>query len=92
MKSKNPWLNEVKKTITPVKHLLSSLSVRVRTDQFSIFMDIIKPTPKTKILDVGVTSDETLKDSNMFEKLYPYPNRLILATIENDQKLKKVII
>ena len=90
MKSKNPWLNEVKKTITPVKHLLSSLSVRVRTDQFSIFMDIIKPTPKTKILDVGVTSDETLKDSNMFEKLYPYPNRLILATIENDQKLKKL--
>ncbi len=90
MKYQNPWLKKSLKTITPVKHLLSNLSVQVRTHQYNLFWSLLKPNSHSKVLDVGVTSDETLKDSNMFEKLYQYPKKLTAATIENKGKLSKL--
>jgi hypothetical protein len=78
------------KTITPTKHLLAKLSIKVRTDQYKDFESITKPTVRTKILDLGVTSDETLKDSNIFERLYRWPSRLTVATIEDAKKPNKL--
>lgn len=90
MQVNNPWLNTVKKTVTPMKHVLSNLSIRVRSDQFRLFNKIFNISSKTKVLDVGVTSDETLKDSNIFEKLYQWPNKLTCATIEDPKKFKQL--
>lgn len=87
---KNVWIIDVLRTITFTKVLMSNLSILVRTDQFNIFRKICKPSPKIKILDVGVTSDETLKDSNIFERLYKYPHNLVAATIEDLAKFKKL--
>lgn len=90
MPQNNPWEKESLQTVTKIKHILANLSVKVRTDQFKLFKRLLKPNSKTTILDVGVTSDETLKDSNIFERLYPYPQKLTVATIENLRKFKKL--
>ena len=88
--SNKTWTQTASSTLTETKHLLANLSIKVRTDQFNIFTRLTKPARLTKILDVGPTSDETLKDSNMFEKLYPHQKKLTLATIEDPKKLKKL--
>lgn len=46
-------------------------------------MDIMKPTSKCNILDVGITPDRKLPDSNFFEKYYPYKNNLVTSSIED---------
>lgn len=90
MSKSNPWINQVKNTVTPTKHLLTNLSIKVRTDQFELFKKLFEPNCHTKVLDVGATSGEILKDSNMFEKLYDWPGNLTVATIEDEKKLKKL--
>ena len=90
MQQDNPWEKEVKETITPMKLFLTDLSIKVRTDQFKFFKKLYKPTKNTKVLDVGVTSDEVLKDSNIFERLYEYPQNITAATIEDVKKFQKL--
>ena len=90
MQQDNPWDKEVKETITPTKLFLTDLSIKVRTDQFKFFKKLYKPTKNTKVLDVGVTADEVLKDSNIFERLYEYPQNITAATIEDVKKFQKL--
>jgi SAM-dependent methyltransferase len=45
-------------------------------------MEVMAPTPSCRILDVGATPDQTLIDSNFFERFYPYKNRLVATSIE----------
>lgn len=86
----NPWISSVRNTVTVTKKLLTNLSIKVRTSQYRLFIKLLKPKSANKILDVGVTSDETLKDSNLFERLYPYPQNLTAATIETPSRIKKL--
>ena len=51
---------------------------------------MIKPKTNDLILDVGASSLEGYQDSNMFEKLYSYPQNLTAATIEDNKVLKKL--
>ena len=90
MQKDKRWDIKTRHTVTTTKMILADLSISVRTDQYNLFKKIIKPKRSWKILDVGVTSDEILKDSNMFEKLYPYQEKLTAATIENAKKIKKL--
>lgn len=89
MKKSTQWLR-MRKTITPIKLLLANLSIVVRTSQFRLFKSLLKPKPSSQILDVGVTSDESLKDSNMFEKLYPHKHQITAATIEDPISFRKL--
>lgn len=90
MKGNTSWIKDSKKTITKTKLLLGSLVADVRTQQFLIFKRSISPSKSSKVLDVGVSSEEDIKGTNMFEKLYEYPKKLTLATIEDPKKLKKL--
>lgn len=90
MSNKKVWSSETNKTIGATKKILARLSIRVRTDQYHIFLNILKPSAKDKVLDVGVSSDETLADTNLFEKLYPHHKNLTAATIEDEIKFKKL--
>lgn len=90
MQANKTWDEEAKHTITKTKSSMADMSIKVRSDQFKIFKKLSKFKKTDKILDVGVTSDETLKDSNIFERLYPYQNKLVAATIENAVKFKKL--
>lgn len=65
-----------------VKKKLSTLSLIVRQDQFKLFLKNLRPRKDDKVVDVGVTSVETLRDLNFFEKRYPYPERLTAASID----------
>jgi hypothetical protein len=90
MQDNKTWDKKARHTVTNTKTLVSNLSIVVRTDQYYLFRKFAKPTKLNTVLDVGVTSDEILKDSNIFERLYPYPNKLTVATIEDDKKFKKM--
>lgn len=89
MQKNKTWDIQTRHTITNLKKLISNLSIKVRSDQYKKFIEIYKPNSKKTILDVGVSSDETLKDTNLFERLYPWPKRLTCATIEDTIKIKK---
>jgi SAM-dependent methyltransferase len=46
-------------------------------------MSKFQPGPDSRVLDIGVTPDVTLPESNHFEQRYPYPENLTAASIEN---------
>ncbi len=74
----------------PLRSLASKISLHVRMSIFSTFMEIMKPTHLTTVIDVGITPDTTLPDSNFFEKLYPHPNCLVTSSIEDASIITKI--
>ena len=56
---------------------------------FQLFMETIHPGPDTTVLDVGVTSDESHKESNYFEQLYPYPQNITCVGTEDGSHLTR---
>lgn len=91
MKKKSlDWSTNPENKITVVQRLLSPVSLRVREKQFGTFWKLIKPTKKSTVLDVGVRADETLSDSNFFEKRYPFKKKLIALSIEDCSNLQRL--
>jgi hypothetical protein len=56
---------------------------------FLLFMESMRPRPETRVLDVGVTSDEMHRESNYFEQLYPYPNNITCVGTEDGSHLTR---
>ena len=69
--------------------LASRISFYVRLKIFSSFMEIMKPDSRALILDIGVTPDQKLPESNFFESLYPYKDRIVATSIENASFLEE---
>jgi SAM-dependent methyltransferase len=67
----------------PLRVLTSRVSARVREELFAFFLEVMQPTAESQVLDVGVTPDESLVESNFFERLYPYKDRVIATSIED---------
>ncbi len=67
----------------PLRGTASKFSLAARKKMFAKFIDTIKPTELTKIVDVGVTPDRSLIDSNFFEALYPHSNMITATSIED---------
>lgn len=63
--------------------LASRLSLHVREKMFRLFMEAMRPTRETKVLDVGVTSDQNYRESNFFEQMYPYPQNVTCVGTED---------
>ena len=61
----------------------SKISLHIRRKIFNFFIKIYNPGSDTKVLDVGVTSDDTFIESNFFEKFYPYKNNITCVGTEN---------
>lgn len=53
------------------------------------FLTELQPTPASRVLDLGVTPDTTLPESNHFEQRYPWPENLTAASIEPIESLLK---
>ena len=68
--------------------IYSTISWQVRKKIFGSFMSMAQPTAQTTVLDVGVTSDRR-RDSNFFEKLYPYPHRITAIGTEDASFLEQ---
>lgn len=66
----------------PLTRLRSHFALRARQRMFERFMHFAQPGPASRVLDLGVTPDCTLPESNHFEQVYPYPEQLTAASIE----------
>jgi hypothetical protein len=62
---------------------MSNFSRYVRNKHYDLFVQFINPQKTDKIIDIGVSPDETLPDTNFFESLYPYKKKLSIASVEN---------
>lgn len=68
--------------------LAEKLALRIRTQIYHKTIKYIKFTPESQVLDLGVTSDNSL-DSNFFESLYPYPEKITAVGLEDASFLQK---
>jgi hypothetical protein len=62
--------------------VISKVSWHARQKMFATLTRFAPPTPELTVLDVGVTSD-LREDSNFFEKLYPYPEKITAVGVED---------
>lgn len=67
----------------PLTKIRTKVSFKARKKMFSLFMKIVKPRVDDEVLDLGVTPDTSLYESNFFEKMYPYPKNLTVASVED---------
>jgi hypothetical protein len=66
------------------KKVLVHLSIFERKRQYEDFQKICRPSPNSSVLDVGFSANkEVLADTNLFEKIYPYQNRITAACVED---------
>jgi len=73
----------------PLSGIRSYYSFKARRKMFDFFMSVMRPTAASSIVDIGVTPDESLPESNYFEKLYPYKDRIVAASIEDASFLER---
>jgi SAM-dependent methyltransferase len=67
----------------PLAKIRSRFSWNARCTMFDMFMAHFAPDRAHSILDIGVTPDTTLPESNFLEALYPYPDRITAVSIED---------
>ncbi len=74
----------------PLSRLRSRYAQRARERMLRLFLATFQPTPETRVLDLGVTPDQSLPESNYFERHYPYPERIVAASIEDISALQDI--
>lgn len=87
--SAHKWSTHTENKLSPIKFALSNLSYIVRSDQFKIFKKTTLPQENSTVLDVGTTPNETLRDSNLFEQIYPHKKNITAASVEDCGTLVK---
>jgi Methyltransferase domain len=65
----------------------TKLAVHVRKQMFASLMAQARPSRDTKVLDVGVTSEDR-EGTNFLEAQYPYPNRITATGLEDASYLE----
>lgn len=73
----------------PLARLRSHYAWRARERMLQRFLSLYQPGPDTRVLDLGVTPDLTLPESNHFEQRYPFPAALTAASIEDVTPLRQ---
>lgn len=63
---------------------------RVRRQMFDRFLELLRPLPDDKVLDIGVTSDQTYVASNYFELLYPFKKNIIASGVDDAAFLERL--
>jgi SAM-dependent methyltransferase len=69
----------------------TSLSMKVlkiaRMRMYKLFIDRMKPTAQTRILDIGVSDDEN-DGANFLEKHYPWPSQITCAGLGDGEQVR----
>ena len=68
--------------------LTERIAFKVRSSIYNGMDLLLKPREHWKVLDVGVTNDNSF-DSNFFEKKYPYKNKITAVGLEDASFLEK---
>jgi len=66
-----------------LRSMASRVAYRARVKIFDRFVDVMQPGAADRIVDVGVTPDRELPDSNFFEQLYPHRDQITATSIED---------
>jgi hypothetical protein len=74
----------------PLRRLITGSALRTRRQIFDLFMAVLRPGPTTSVLDVGVTPDVSLPDSNFLERWYPWPGQITATSVEDASGLVTV--
>ena len=69
--------------------VLGGLSKRLRQCLYSLFLRELRPTEADRILDIGLTNEVEMVESNLFEQLYPVQERLVELSIDSISGVKK---
>lgn len=72
----------------PLTRFRSHFAWRARQAMLECFMSTFSIGPNSKVLDIGVTPDTSLRESNHFEQRFPYPANLTATSIEGIDNLK----
>jgi hypothetical protein len=75
---------------SPLVRFKSRVSLGARRRMFDTFAREFQPGPEDTVIDVGVTPDESLVDSNAFEQFYPHTNRITATSFEDASGLEKL--
>jgi hypothetical protein len=71
--------------------LTTKFALKARTKTYESFLQTLKPTAETTIVDIGATPDALNEDSNFLEKWYPHPERITATSIEDARTWKRRI-
>jgi SAM-dependent methyltransferase len=74
---------------SPIVRAKSRVSLWARRRMYSLFEREFRPGPEDTVVDVGVTPDQSLVDSNAFERFYPYSDRITATSFEDASGLEK---
>lgn len=74
----------------PLSWLRTHFAMRARKRMFDLFMEWAQPQRSDRVLDLGVTPDVSLKESNFFEQYYPHKDQIVAASIEDASNLETV--
>lgn len=72
----------------PLSSLRSHFAWKAREAMLQRFMTVFQISPQCKVLDIGVTPDLSLPESNHFEQRFPYPWNLTASSIEDVSALR----
>ena len=68
----------------------SRVSQQARRRVFERFLEVMRPQPSDRVLDLGATSDAIRPESNFFERLYPYKSQVVCAGKEDASHLERL--
>jgi len=72
-----------------LRQIASRASFRARKRMFDRLLTSCNPKPTDKVLDIGATPDESLPESNYFERLYPFPDRVVVTSVEDASNIEQ---
>jgi hypothetical protein len=59
------------------------VALRARRRMYEHFVSLAGVKPDQRVLDLGVTPDTSLPDSNFLERWYPYRTQITMASLED---------
>jgi len=75
---------------SPLRSLASRIALHARRRMYARFTALVGTEPGRRLLDLGVTPDTSLPDSNFLERWYPYRTDITMASVEDCATLEAV--
>ena len=72
-----------------LRGVITHMALVVRRRLYQAFLDHLHPGPEDTIVDIGVTPDTELEDTNFLERWYPHTSRITATSIEDAAVLEK---
>ena len=75
---------------SPLRGLASRMALHARRRIYARFVSLAGTAPGRRLLDLGVTPDTWLPDSNFLERWYPHRSDITMASVEDCTPLEAV--